>query len=139
MEANDNLPASEVPKIYTAEDGARPVIGYTLAVANQRQVYLHFSEPVYGDSPAAVSSIDHGRLPGPANAPAGLNTHVAGLATHGATLTLTNPILPGDIVPYATAQTVAAVNGTSVYDIGYATYNPGTYANTNDDGVPAAE
>jgi hypothetical protein len=124
---------SEVPKIYTAEDGARPVIGYTLAVANQRQVYLHFSEPVYGDATQS-SSIALGDIAEAANPPTVLlPLETSGFSAHGAMLTLTSPILPGDIVPYATAQTVAAISGTSIYDIGR-DVQPRGHANTNDDG-----
>jgi fibronectin-binding autotransporter adhesin len=141
VQANDNLPAAEVPKIYTAEDGARPVIGYSLAVANQSRVYVHFSEPVYGDpGPVHTQSIAWGAIALPANNPTALSPEArSGLyAAHGAMLILTNPIAPGDIVPYASAQTLNAVAG-AIYDIGYQpATDPGTYANTNVDGnLPA--
>jgi hypothetical protein len=41
-------------KTYTADDGARPVIGYTLAVAGGKRAYLYFSERVWSDAAATV-------------------------------------------------------------------------------------
>ena len=33
-----------------AEDGAAPIMGYTLAMAGRNEIYIRFSEPVYGES-----------------------------------------------------------------------------------------
>ena len=48
-------------RLYIAASGARPVITYTLAALGGNQAYVHFSEPVYGNS-SATTGITNGSL-----------------------------------------------------------------------------
>lgn len=41
-----------------AADGAQPVIGYTLAVADKNEIFVHFSEPVYKPAASPVDVAD---------------------------------------------------------------------------------
>jgi fibronectin-binding autotransporter adhesin len=118
-------------QVHTADDGARPVITYTLAVVGQNKVYAHFSEPVFGDA-GGTTSIATGAILDAAN-PVTLLTPLegSGPSAHAAMLQLTNAVTAGDVIPYATAQTLAAA-ASSVYDQPY-TVDPGLYPNTNVD------
>jgi fibronectin-binding autotransporter adhesin len=119
--------------VYTADDGARPVIGYTLAVAGQNRAYLHFSEPVYTDAAASapITSTDFAYSDG-GNPIASLSPEErSGTGAHAAMITFNGPLVADNLL-LASAETLNAVAG-QVYDQLY-TVNPGLYANTNLDG-----
>jgi len=135
------------PKVYTAEDGARPVITYTLAAAWSNKEYVHFSEPVYGNNAgtalidtASLNYSDLGNLIVPVSGVQPLE--MTGNAAHAAMVTFTNP-LTADNILLGTAQTINALAG-QIWDQRYQDWfdpinliypgNPGAYANTNLDG-----
>ena len=121
--------------VYTADDGARPIFAYTLAVANERRAYLRFSERVWTDA-AATTRIAAGDF---AYSDAGNPFTLTALTlvsegTIDAMLLFTNPITEADV--FLPRTVTAAAN--AVYDQGY-TVDPGTYPNTNLDGnLPSA-
>jgi hypothetical protein len=125
-------------KIYTADDGARPVIGYTMAVANQNKAYLFFSEPVWTDPAATVriNSADFASsLVGNPFTLTGLNISAEG--AHEAFLEFTNSITEANVIAQETVQAAAAnVIFGQPYDPTSTLPNPdpAVYPNVNWDG-----
>ena len=122
---------------YTPDDGARPVIAYTLAVAGETKAYVHFSEPVYTDA-AATAAIQAGDFTVTDNAPAGPGSiasltplETSGNGAHAAMIEFANPLSADDIL-LAAADTINAL-AAAVWDVPY-TVDPATYTNTNEDG-----
>ena len=96
-------------KVYTAEDGARPVITYTLAALGSNLAYVHFSEPVYGD---VGSSVPIGALSllYSGGAIAVQPVEISGNGAHAAIVTLPVPLTTSDIVLGPVQKISAALN-----------------------------
>ncbi len=114
----------------TADDGARPVLAFTLAVANENRAYLHFSEPVWSNAGATVpigaADFTYSDAANPFTITA---LSPAGSGTHDAMLEFGNPITDADVILPRTVSALA----NAVYDQPYVT-DPATYPNTNLDG-----
>jgi hypothetical protein len=121
---------------YIPDDGARPVIAYTLAVMNQNQAYVHFSEPVYTDPFAPQGQIVTADFNYSGANPFTLTVlELTGNGAHAAMLQFTNPLTEANLVP-ATAETLNAL-ASAVWDPPYSV-DPSTYPRTNLDGnLPA--
>ena len=136
-------------KLYAAASGARPVISYTVAALNATQAYVHFSEPVYGNS-TATAAIGAASLS--YSGPGGVATlqplEMTGNGAHAAIITFSTPLAVNDIL--AGGQTISAVLS-SVWSTTYPSSfdyptnfpaasqshspgDPGAYANINADG-----
>jgi fibronectin-binding autotransporter adhesin len=119
-------------KVYTAQDGSRPVITYTTAAVGSNKAYVHFSELVYGNAPASAPIV-LGSLSYSGGAITALQpVQMTGSGAHGAIVTLSAPLTATDIFPGPT-QTISAVPG-SIWGAAATPDDPGGFANTNTDG-----
>jgi len=111
---------------YTPDDGARPVIAYTLAVANQSKAYLHFSEPVYSQNTATGQITDTDFDDSGGRTFSLEAQELTGDGAHAAMLTFNAPVLseaevlPGGLGVFARSA--------EVWDPPYSV-DPGTYHN----------
>ncbi|HVO39996.1 MAG TPA: FlgD immunoglobulin-like domain containing protein, partial [Spirochaetia bacterium] len=84
-------------KVYTASDGARPVINYALAALGSKQAYVHFSEPVTSNTgtPIGPASLAYSDAGNPITALSPVEVTAAG--AHAAVVTFTNPLTANDV------------------------------------------
>jgi hypothetical protein len=105
--------------VYTPDDGARPVIAYTLAVVGETKAYLHFSEPVYSDQAATtgITATDFDEIGGTANPIVSLTPlETSGVAAHAAMIEFTNPLLDTDVVGNPPKQLRSKIPPDAVWD-----------------------
>ena len=100
-------------KVYTAQDGARPVITYTAAALGSKQVYVHFSELVYGDAatsiPIGTGSLTYSNSGTPTTLVPVQPVEMTGKGAHAAIVTLPSALAVADIL--SAPQTIWATAG----------------------------
>ncbi|HVO39583.1 MAG TPA: FlgD immunoglobulin-like domain containing protein, partial [Spirochaetia bacterium] len=98
-------------KAYTASDGARPVINYTLAALGSKQAYVHFSEPVTNNvgAPIGLGNLVYSDAGNPVTSL--VPVEVSSTGAHAAIVTFTNPLSANDIFlgPVRNIQAATAV------------------------------
>ncbi len=105
--------------VYTPDDGARPVIAYTLAVVGETKAYLHFSEPVYSDQMATIGiqNNDFNEIGGTANPIVSVTPlETSGIAAHAAMIEFTNPLLDTDVVGNPPKQLRSKIPPDAIWD-----------------------
>ncbi|UCF97815.1 MAG: hypothetical protein JSV89_22015, partial [Spirochaetaceae bacterium] len=120
--------------VYVPDDGARPVIAYTLAVVGETKAYLHFSEPVFTDSTATNPIVDTDFTYSGGSIVSLTPLEMSGNGAHAAMIEFANPLSDTDVVAL-TPQRLNAVNG-EVWDVPYIVdpTGGGAYLYTNTDG-----
>ena len=88
-------------KVYTAQDGARPVITYTAAALGSNKAYVHFSELVYGNAaaslPIGAGSLTYSNSGTPTTVPV-QPVEMTGNGAHAAIVTLPSALAVADIL-----------------------------------------
>ena len=133
-----------VTRIYVAASGARPVITYTLAALNGNTAYVHFSEPVYGNSAATAPIASPSLSYTVAGSLAVQPIETSGNAAHAAIVTLPSVLGVTDILQPGgqkiTAATLASVGQvwSSAYPNQFDYPSAGSPAVTHNPGDPGA-